>query len=65
MPKKIVVDILKDGKVKIETENFKGESCIKSIKELFSEFIEIEDFELKSDYYENDETVNIEMKIDI
>ena len=54
MPKTIIVDINDDGKIKVETEEFKGESCVKSIKELFQEFLEIDNFEYKSDYYEED-----------
>ena len=63
MEKKINIEINKEGKVFVETENYKGESCIKSIKELFSEFLEIDGFELKSDYYEEDENLNNEVDI--
>lgn len=63
MDKTINVQINNDGKVLVETENYKGETCVKSIKELFSEFLDIDDFELKSDYYEEDENLYNEVDI--
>lgn len=61
MDKKINVQVNKDGKVFVETENYKGESCIKAIKELFTEFLEIEEFDYKSDYYEEEEFITNEV----
>ena len=63
MDKTINVQISNEGKVFVETENYKGEACVKSIKELFSEFLDIDDFELKSDYYEEDENLYNEVDI--
>ena len=65
MDKKINVLINKEGKVLVETDNYKGESCVKTIKELFSEFLEVEDFDYKSDYYEEEETINNEVNTSI
>ena len=65
MDKKINVLINKEGKVLVETDNYKGESCVKAIKELFSEFLEIEDFDYKSDYYEEEESINNEVNTSI
>lgn len=61
MEKKINVEINNDGKVLVETENYKGESCVTAIKELFSEFFDIDNFDYKSDYYEEEETNNNEV----
>lgn len=61
MDKKINVLVKKDGTVNVETDNYKGQSCVTAIKELFSDFFEIEDFDYKSDYYEEEETINSEV----
>ena len=52
MPKKIIVDIDNSGNIKIETDGYKGSSCIDEIKEIMSEYFEIDNFDYKSDYYE-------------
>lgn len=57
MPKKINVSLGTDGKVFVETDGYKGPSCVKAITELFDEFMEVDGFEHKSDYYEEEETV--------
>lgn len=57
MGKKINVQIKNNGKVFIETEEYKGESCVVAIKELFAEFLEIQDFDYKSDFYKNEESI--------
>lgn len=62
MNKKINVNINKDGNVLVETENYKGQSCVEAIKELFSEFFEIDNFDYKSDYYEEESTIVNEVK---
>ena len=62
MNKKINVNINKDGKVLVETENYKGQSCVDAIRELFSEFFEIDNFDYKSDYYEEESTIINEVK---
>ena len=63
MPKTIIVDINNDGKLKVETEEYKGDSCVSAIKELFSEFLDIENFEYKADYYEEEIDNDLEVKI--
>ena len=65
MSKKINVIIHDDGKLDVETDGFKGESCVTKIKELFDEFLEIDNFDLKSDYYEFDEKINNGVDISI
>jgi hypothetical protein len=59
MNKKINVRINKDSKITLETEGFKGEVCVSEIKKILSGFVEISDFELKSDYYDNDEELSV------
>jgi hypothetical protein len=59
MSKKILVSIKKDSNIVMETEGFKGESCVTEIKKILSSFVDLENFELKSDYYDNDEELNI------
>lgn len=58
MDKIINVTIHPEGKIDVETDGYKGESCVAKVKELFDEFLEIEDFNLKSDYYEFEEEIN-------
>lgn len=58
MPKRINVSVSKEGKVFVETDGFKGPSCVKAVTELFDEFAELDGFERKSDYYEEEETVS-------
>ncbi len=65
MEKKINVEIKNDGNIFVETENYKGESCLKAVKELFSEFFEIDNFDIKSDYYEEEELINLEETLKI
>lgn len=60
MPKTINVMIKKDKSIEIETEGFKGESCVTAIKNLFQEFVEVKDFSYKADFYEKEEIVNTE-----
>lgn len=55
MPKKIIVDIDNSGNIKIETDGYKGSSCIDGIKEIMSEYFEIDNFDYTSDYYEEEE----------
>lgn len=61
MDKMISVQIKNDGKVLVETENYKGESCVTAIKDLFAEFFEIEEFDYKFDYYEEEVTLTNEV----
>lgn len=59
-PDKIInVKISKDKKIELETENYKGVSCVEDIKELLLDFLEDINFDLKSDYYEDDNKLNI------
>ena len=65
MDKKINVLIKSDKTVFVETDNYKGEACVGAIKELFKTFLEIDDFELTSDYYDGDVEINnsVEVKL--
>lgn len=65
MAKKIIVNFDSRGKIHVETEGYKGESCLQSIKNLFTQMAEIEEFELKEDYYENEEEITIKEKVTI
>ena len=58
MPKIINVSVNKEGKVFVETDGYKGPSCVKAVTELFDEFAELDGFEHKSDYYEEEETIS-------
>lgn len=58
MPKIIYVSLSSDGKVFVETDGYKGPTCVKAITELFDEFAELDEFEHKSDYYEEEETIS-------
>ena len=65
MDKKINVLIKLDKTVFVETDNYKGEACVSAIKELFKTFLEIDNFELTSDYYDGDVEINngVEVKL--
>ena len=65
MDKKINVLIKPDKTVFVETDNYKGEACVSAIKELFKTFLEIDNFELTSDYYDGDVEINngLEVKL--
>ena len=52
MDKKINVLIKKDKTLYVKTEDFKGEACVSAVKELFKTFLEIDNLELTSDYYD-------------
>lgn len=65
MDKKINVTVKKDGTVNVETDNYKGQYCVTAIKELFFEFFEIEDFDYKSDYYDEEERINSEVNVSL
>ena len=65
MEKKINVKIYNDGKVLVETENYKGESCVTAIKEVGGEFFDIDSFDDRSDYYEEEESINNEVNTSI
>jgi len=53
--KKILISISQDNDVIVETEDYKGPMCVKDIKQLFNEFLEVDDFEHKAEYYESEE----------
>lgn len=55
MNKKIIVNIKKDAKITLETDGYKGESCILEIKKILAGFVEVDSFEYKSDFYDNDQ----------
>jgi hypothetical protein len=61
--KKINVTISKDAQISLETDNFKGESCVEAIKELFEQFLEIDHFDHTSEFYEKDEELKIEVNL--
>ena len=63
MDKKIKVLIKKDSSLYVETEDYKGEACVNSVKELFKTFLEIKDLDLTSDYYDGE--VEITSGVDI
>ena len=65
MPKRISVSVSKEGKVFVETDGYKGPSCVKAVTELFDEFAELDGFEHKSDYYEEEETVSSGVGVNI
>lgn len=65
MNKKIDITIDKNAKIVLETDGFKGESCIYEIKKILSSFVEVTDIELKSDYYDNDEELYIKKELKI
>ncbi len=65
MPKIINVSLSPDGKVFVETDGYKGPSCVNAITELFDEFVETDEFEYKSDYYEKDETISIDVGVNL
>ena len=58
MDKKINVLIKNDNSIFVETKDFKGESCVTAVKELFKNFLEIDNLELTSEYYDGDEKIN-------
>ena len=58
MPKMINVSLKNDGRVFVETDGYKGASCVKAITELFDEFMELDGFEYKSDFYEQEEVIS-------
>jgi hypothetical protein len=57
MSKKILISISQDNDVNVETEGYKGPMCVKDIKQLFNEFLEIDDFDHKAEYYESEEEI--------
>lgn len=65
MDKKINVLIKKDKTLYVETKDFKGEVCVSAVKELFKTFLEIDNLELTSDYYDGEVGINsgVEVKL--
>lgn len=63
MDKKIKVLIKKDKTLFVETEDYKGEACVTAVKDLFKTFLEIDNFELTSDYYDGE--VGIDSGVEI
>ena len=57
MDKKVKVLIKEDNSMFVETDNFKGEACVSAIKQLFEQFLEIDNFELTSDYYDSEANI--------
>lgn len=62
MDKKITVLIKKDDSLFVETENYKGEACVSAIKELFQQFLNVDNFEHTSDFYDDEVGINSEVK---
>ena len=63
MDKKIKVLIKKDKTIFVETEDYKGEACVTAVKDLFKTFLEIDNFDLTSDYYDGE--VGIDSGVEI
>ena len=65
MDKKIKVLIKKDKTIFVETEDYKGEACVAAVKDLFKTFLEIDNFELTSDYYDGEVGIDngVEIKL--
>ena len=65
MDKKIKVLIKKDKTLFVETEDYKGEACVTAVKDLFKTFLEIDNFELTSDYYDGEVGIDngVEIKL--
>ena len=65
MDKKVNVLIKNDKTIYVETENYKGEACVSAVKDLFKTFLEIDNFELNSDYYDSEVGINsgVEIKL--
>ena len=65
MDKKIKVLIKKDKTIFVETEDYKGEACVTAVKDLFKTFLEIDNFDLTSDYYDGEVGVDsgVEIKL--
>ena len=65
MDKKINITIKPDKSVFVETDNYKGEACVSTVKELFKSFLEIDNFELTSDYYDGEVEINSDVEVKI
>ena len=65
MDKKVNVLIKNDKTIFVETENYKGEACVSAVKDLFKTFLEIDNFELTSNYYDGEVGINsgVEIKL--
>ena len=63
MDKKIKVLIKKDKTIFVETEDYKGEACVTAVKDLFKTFLEIDNFDLTSDYYDGEVGIDSGVKI--
>ena len=63
MDKKINVLIKKDKTLYVETEDFKGEDCVSAVKELFKTFLEIDNLELTSDYYDGEVGISSSVEV--
>ena len=65
MDKKVNVLIKNDKTIFVETENYKGEACVSAVKDLFKTFLELDNFELTSDYYDGEVGINsgVEIKL--
>ena len=55
MSKKILISISEDSDIVVETENYNGPMCVNDIKQLFEEFLEVDNFDHKAEYYESEE----------
>ena len=65
MDKKIKVLIKKDKTIFVKTEDYKGEACVTAVKDLFKTFLEIDNFDLTSDYYDGEVRIDsgVEIKL--
>ena len=63
MDKKINVLIKNDKTIFVETDSYKGEACVSAVKKLFESFLEIDNIELTSDYYDGEVGINSDVEI--
>ena len=47
--------VYQENDIEVETENYKGPACVQEVKKLFEEFLEVDDFNHKAEYYETEE----------
>ncbi|GEM_PF-4692957 len=59
---KVIVDIDREGKIKMETKGFSGSSCVDEIQEILKGLMEIEKLEKTSEFYTNCEEKTVTIK---
>ena len=58
--KQVRIVISKDGSIRSETHGVKGKECLDLLEKLLGDLMLVENPDLKSDYYEKDDTVQID-----